>query len=60
MVNNSLYINKGNNHLAHQIIEIKKVTIYDVVYQILPWDRHTNVAVLIEYTAPLAGIQGTH
>ena len=60
MVNNSTNIDKGNNHLAHQIIEIKKATIYDVVNEILPWNRHTNVAVLIEYTAPLAGIQGTH
>jgi len=56
MVNNSTNINKVNNHLAHQIIEIQMATIYDVVNQILPWDRHTNVAVLIENTAPLAGI----
>ena len=35
MVNNFTNINKANNHLAHQIIELKKVTIYDVVNQIL-------------------------
>jgi len=60
MVNNSTNINKTNSHLAHQIIELKKATIYDVVNQILPWDKYTNVAVLLVYTAPLAGIEGTH
>jgi hypothetical protein len=45
MVNNSININKMNNHLSHLLAEQKKTPRYmRLKTQVLAWDRHTNMA----------------
>jgi hypothetical protein len=45
MVNNSININKMNNHLSYLLAEQKKTPRYmRLKTQVLAWDRHTNMA----------------